>query len=65
MVLGNKIKFFNGAPNLAKRLKDILDKNDLLEINQGKIEFMDSQNSKSKRERFYEILKEVYKYENN
>ena len=60
MVLGEEIKFFNGAPNLAKHLKETLDKNDLLEMNQGKIEFWDSQNSESKKERFYEILKEVY-----
>ena len=60
MVLGNEVEFFNGAQNLAKHLKEFLDENDLLETNQGKVEFIDSQNSENKRERFYKILKEVY-----
>ena len=59
-VLGKEIVFFNGAYDLAEHLKKILDKNNLLEINQGKVEFIDSQNSESKRERFYKLLKEVY-----
>ena len=57
-ILGN-VQFFNGAPNLAKHLKEILEKKDLLNsINtNGKIEFIDSQNLKEKEERFFEILK--------
>ncbi len=55
-VLG-QVQFFNGAPNLAKHLKDILQKNNLLKEAQGCIEFEDSQASKEKEERFFEILK--------
>lgn len=58
-VLGEGVTFFNGAPNLAKHLKEILEEKDWLEMNQGKIEFIDSRNSESKRKRFYEILKGV------
>ena len=56
LILGKEIKFFYGAPNLAKYLKEILQKNDLLEKQEGKIEFIDSQNSKIKMKRFYKIL---------
>ncbi len=55
-VLG-QVQFFNGAPNLAKHLKDILQENNLLKEGQGCIEFEDSQASKEKEERFFEILK--------
>lgn len=56
-ILGEEITFFNGAPNLAKHLKEILQEKELLEINEGKVEFIDSKNSEDKKERFYEILK--------
>ena len=56
-ILGEDIIFFNGAPNLAKHLKNILQEQDLLEINEGKIEFLDSKNSKEKEKRFYNYLK--------
>lgn len=52
-VLGEDILFFNGAPNLAKHLKDVLEENNLLENNEGRIEFIDSQNLESKKERFF------------
>lgn len=52
---------FNGALNLAKHLKDVLDKNNMLEENQGTIEFMDSKNSKEKEKRFYKYLREDIK----
>lgn len=64
-VLGDDITFFNGAPNLAKHLKDILKQKELLENNEGKIEFIDSNNSLEKQERFYKILepyKSMYNY---
>ena len=57
-ILGEDILFFNGAPNLAKHLKEVLEENNLLEKNEGKIKFLDSQNSKEKEERFYKYLKE-------
>lgn len=55
--------FFNGAPNLAKHLKEILKCENLAKKEKGTIEFIDSQNSEKKKERFYEILKEVNKDE--
>ena len=57
-ILGEDILFFNGAPNLAKHLKEVLEENNLLGKNEGKIKFLDSQNSKEKEERFYKYLKE-------
>lgn len=55
-VLG-QVQFFNGAPNLAKHLKDVLKEKELLNHGEGKIEFEDSQNLEQKRERFFKILK--------
>ncbi len=55
-VLGDEVIFFNGAPNLAKHLKDVLQEKNLLENQEGKIEFIDSKNIDSKKNRFYEIL---------
>lgn len=54
--MGDEVKFFNGAPNLAKHLKNVLEQKDLIENQEGKIEFIDSKNSESKKNRFYEIL---------
>lgn len=55
-VLGN-VEFFNGAPRLAEHLKDVLEKNNLLNENEtGEIEFIDSSNIKVKEERFWNIL---------
>ena len=51
------VKFFNGSPNLAKHLKDILETNNLLNNGEGNIIFLDSSNSKNKEKRFYELLK--------
>ncbi len=56
-ILGN-VTFFDGAPKLAQHLKYVLEENGLLENNNGKIEFIDSQNSKEKKERFFEILEQ-------
>lgn len=56
-VLGS-VKFFNGAPNLAKHLKDVLEEHDLINASEriGKITFMDSSNSEYKKERFFKYL---------
>lgn len=56
-VLG-KVSFFNGAPSLANHLKDVLERNKLINDagNKGKIEFVDSSNLESKRERFIKQL---------
>lgn len=55
-VLG-KVRFFNGAPNLARHLRNVLDEKNLLQEGEGKIEFEDSQGLKEKEKRFFEILK--------
>ena len=57
--------FFNGAPNLAEHLKEILKEKNLLEENEGNIEFVDSQNLEEKEERFYKYLKEEIDDEKN
>lgn len=54
-VLGN-VTFFNGALNLAKHLKVVLNEKNILEKNNGSIEFIDSQNLKIKKERFINII---------
>lgn len=56
-ILGN-VEFFNGAPNLAKHLKDVLTENDLLNTSneKGTIEFIDSSNSEFKKNRFFKYL---------
>lgn len=55
-ILG-QVKFFNGAPNLAKHLKEVLIQKDLLNEKEGSIEFEDSAKVKEKEIRFFEILK--------
>ena len=57
-VLGD-VTCFNGSKNLANYLKIILKENNLLNNNKnsGKIEFIDSQKSKEKEDRFYKIIK--------
>ena len=54
-VLGD-VKFFNGAPNLAIHLKNILNEKDLLDNNGGMIEFIDSQGLDLKKKRFFELI---------
>ncbi len=54
-VLGD-VKFFNGAPRLAKHLKDVLEEENLLGNNSFDIEFIDSMGSKEKEERFFNLL---------
>lgn len=54
-ILGN-VQFFDGAPNLARHLKEVLDNKDMLANNTGKIEFIDSKKSQEKEKRFFEIL---------
>lgn len=53
-----QVRFFNGAPNLAKHLKEILEEKGLLNQGEGKIEFEDSQGLEQKKRKFFEILKE-------
>lgn len=56
-ILG-QVQFFNGAPNLAKHLKDVLkEKNLFNQQGEGKVEFQDSQGLEQKETRFFEILK--------
>ena len=54
-VLGD-IQFFNGAPNLASHLKEVLEEKNMLENNKGNIYFIDSSNSKEKEKRFFKYL---------
>ena len=56
-----EVKFFNGAPNVAKHLKEVLEEKNLLNKKKsiGKINFIDSRNSKLKEERFFKYLEEV------
>lgn len=56
-VLGN-VTFFNGATKLAEHLKNVLQEKELIGNNEGKIEFIDSQKSEIKKERFFYLLKE-------
>ena len=59
-VLGENVKFFNGASRLSVHLKDVLEESNLISKNQkqGKIEFIDSLGKKEKEERFYKFLEE-------
>ena len=54
-VLG-KVEFFEGSSRLAIHLKDVLEKLNMLEKNEGKVTFIDSNNSKEKERRFYNEL---------
>lgn len=57
-ILGGQVQFFNGAPNLAQHLKEILEEKDLInEKGEGKVAFEDSQGLDEKEKRFFEILK--------
>lgn len=56
-VLGD-VKFYYGASGVAKHVKAVLEEKGLLadKDNAGKIEFVDTSNSKLKEERFYNFL---------
>lgn len=56
-VLGD-VKFFNGAYSLSKHLKQTLEEKRLLmqKENKSNVEFIDSSNSKLKKERFFKYL---------
>ena len=58
-VLGENVRFFNGANRLAVHLKDVLLEKDLISKSneRGKIDFIDSSEKKEKEERFYKFLK--------
>ena len=59
-VLGENVRFFNGANRLAVHLKEVLLEKDLISKSneKGKIDFCDSSEKKEKEERFYKFLKE-------
>ncbi len=57
-ILG-QVQFFNGAPNLAKHLKEILKEKNLLNKGEGTIQFEDSQKLEQKKKRFFEILEKT------
>lgn len=54
-VLGN-VEFYDGSKGVSKRVRDVLEKNNLLENNNGKIQFIDSSNDIKKENRFFDIL---------
>lgn len=54
-ILGENIQFFNGAPKLAKHLYEVLEEKDLLENNNGNIEFYDSKNSEKRKKDFLKL----------
>ena len=56
-VLG-QVTFFNGAPYLAKHLKQVLEEKNLINNKNIKstIQFIDSSNDEQKKKRFFEIL---------
>ena len=56
-VLGD-INFFDGSASLAKHLKDVLEEKNLISTSKvtGTISFIDSSNSKYKKDRFFKIL---------
>lgn len=58
-VLG-QVTFFNGAPYLAKHLKEVLEEKHLINSKEmkGTIQFIDSSNDEQKKKRFFEIIKE-------
>ena len=59
-VLGN-VKFFNGAPNLAAHLKNILEEEDLINCNGiGTIKFYDSSELLEKKNRFFRLIGNDY-----
>ena len=56
------VKFFDGAPYVAKHLKRVLEKRKIIkqELEKGNIEFFDTKKSNDKKNRFFEILGENY-----
>ncbi len=60
-ILGD-VKFFDGAPYVAKHLKRVLEKRKIIkqELAKGNIEFFDTKESNDKKNRFFEILGENY-----
>jgi len=54
-ILGN-VNFFDGSAKVAEHLKNILYNNNILGNNKGNIEFIDSQGSEEKKQRFFNLL---------
>lgn len=57
-VLGN-VRFFEGSYRLAIHLKNLLKESNMLENREGKILFIDSNNSREKEKRFYNIIERM------
>ena len=55
-VLG-KVKFFDGSKMVAKHVKEILKENNLENKSNLNIDFIDSNNSEIKKERFFNFIK--------
>ena len=61
-ILGKNVRIFNGAKNVAIHLKDVLEKNGLINNieKKGKIEFLDTsleiEKRKNKKKRFFELI---------
>ena len=55
------VEFFNGAESLAKHLKSILEEKHLINDSEikGNIEFIDSSELESKKERFFHIMEKT------
>lgn len=60
-VLG-RVQFFNGAPFLAKHLKEVLESSHLIndENTESMIKFIDSSENEQKKKRFFQIIKKLY-----
>ena len=56
-----QVHFFNGASYLAIHLKNVLQEKNLInhQPKKGSIQFIDSSNDEQKKNRFFEILKEI------
>lgn len=66
-ILGRNVRIFNGAKNVAIHLKDVLEKDGLINNieKKGKIEFLDTsleiEKRKNKKKRFFELIEGMIK----
>lgn len=66
-ILGKNVRIFNGAKNVAIHLKDVLEKDGLINNieKKGKIEFLDTsleiEKRKNKKKRFFELIEGMIK----
>ena len=56
-----EVTLFNGAPYLAKHLREILEEKNLINLENkvGKITFIDSSNNEEKKKRFFNIINNI------